>query len=253
MADKFLFLHGWATDAWVWDKIAKTLGSEYLNLALPGHGNSLQWDAPTLAPGLRAIKESLAGRNGQPVIAVGWSLGAQALLAYAYKNPAAIKALVLVGATPAFTSTADFPHGQSRALVRRMIMDMEKDPVETLKRFYALNFTPEELTLPGAKAFLERYERTGASNRPVFEYDEITLALKTLYKSDLRQGLSRLDVPCLIAHGTSDNVCPVGAGRYLAAHIKGARFVEFAGTGHAPFITQPKRFAEIIKDFSKRL
>jgi len=264
MADKFLFLHGWATDARVWDETAKALGVEYLNPDLPGHGNNLPWDSPTLASALRVIEKSLfesgglpsnESIGGSPVIAVGWSLGAQALLSYAYENAGAFKALVLVGATPRFTATGDFPHGQPRPLVKRMIMDMEKDPVETLKRFYALNFTNEELTLPDAKAFLERYlhANTAQSNTPNFKYNEITVALEALYKNDLRHGLSRLDIPCLIAHGTSDDVCPIEAGKFLATHIKNAKFVEFDGAGHAPFITQPERFAGILKDFAKGL
>ncbi|MBI5970896.1 MAG: alpha/beta fold hydrolase [Deltaproteobacteria bacterium] len=255
MADKFLFLHGWATDAWVWEETAKTLGAQYLNLCLPGHGGSLSWDGPTLSPAVEEIKNTLRKFNGEPIIAVGWSLGGQALLSFACENPKAFKALVLVGAGARFTAGGGFPHGQPRSLVKRMIMDMKKDPVETLRRFYALNFTDEELTLPGAKVFLERYKLadTMTSNRPAFKYDEITLALEALYKTDLRSGLSKLDLPCLIMHGTFDNVCPIEAGRHIAAHIKGARIVEFADAGHAPFITQPEKFNSALKTFLTRL
>ena len=255
MADKFLFLHGWATDALVWDETAKALEVEYLNPDLPGHGNGLPWDAPTLAPALRVIEKSLFESGDSPVIAVGWSLGAQALLSYACENAGAFKALVLVGATARFTAIGDFPHGQPRTLVKRMLMDMKKDPIETLKRFYALNFTNEKLSTPRAKAFLERYLHTGSaeSNQPVFKYNEIAIALEALYKGDLRPDLSGLDLPCLIMHGTLDNVCPIEAGRYLAGHIMGARLVEFDGAGHAPFITQPERFAGILKGFARGL
>ncbi|MBI5561321.1 MAG: alpha/beta fold hydrolase [Deltaproteobacteria bacterium] len=253
-----VYIHGWATDAWVWEATARLIGVDHINIALPGHGGKGAWDAPTLGPALAEIER--AAPDG-PLIGIGWSLGAQAVLASAIADPSKWKALILVGATPRFAAEEGFNHGQSKALVRRMIMDMKKDAASTLKRFYRLNFTQEELSTPEARRFFERYVYPGPMDCdaatpgcfPVFKYDEVTRALEALYSADLRGGLASIAAPTLVIHGAADAVTPVEAGRYLAENIKGAAFAPMDGAGHAPHLTRNKECVEVIKGFLKTL
>ncbi|HLC17618.1 MAG TPA: alpha/beta fold hydrolase [Thermodesulfobacteriota bacterium] len=262
-----LFIHGWATDARVWDGCLEEIaeGRPVHNMDLPGHGATGRWSEPTLAPALLGLHGVMAGLERRSVVGIGWSLGAQALMAAASRYNEKFSGLVLVGATPCFVAKEDFPHAQSRALVKRMIRDMKKDPAETVKRFYELNFTSGELKTPEAEAFIERYKYPGpfecaeggdgspAGCLPSFRYDEITTALEALCNTDLRERLPYIDVPTLVIHGDADAVCPVGAGRYLASGIRGAELEVFSATGHAPFITNKKRFVEGVKRFLKRV
>jgi pimeloyl-[acyl-carrier protein] methyl ester esterase len=204
------------------------------------------------------VEEAAKGRGA--LVGVGWSLGALSLLAAAARNPEAFKALVLVGGTPRFVKAGDFPHGQSRALVRRMIMDMKKDPSATVQRFYALNFTDEELGSNTVRSFIEQYRYPGPvvcsdgadtppGCYPAFNYEDITRALEALYNTDLRGELARIKTPTLILHGDKDGVCPVGAGRFLAEKIEGAELQIIEGAGHAPFLTAEDEFVATTKKF----
>jgi pimeloyl-[acyl-carrier protein] methyl ester esterase len=204
------------------------------------------------------VEEVAKGHDA--LVGVGWSLGAAALLSAAARSPAAFKALVLVGATPRFVKTGDFPHGQPRAVVKRMILDMKKDPKKTLERFYALNFTADELNSDAARSFIEQYKYPGPvvcsdgvdtppGCYPAFNYEDITRALEALYNTDLRGELARIKTPTLILHGKDDGVHPVGAGRFLAENIEGSELQIIEGAGHAPFLTAKDEFVAATKKF----
>ncbi|OGQ51720.1 MAG: hypothetical protein A3J24_11985 [Deltaproteobacteria bacterium RIFCSPLOWO2_02_FULL_53_8] len=260
-SDRLLFIHGWATDSWTWKTTAALLDVQPVFMTLPGHGSDSQWNESTLAPGIMECNRLLHEEAPRSVIGVGWSIGGQILLASAMADPSRFKALILVGATPRFVASADFPIGQSPALVRRIIKDMRKDAASTLKRFYRLNFTDEEMKAEPASDFIKRYEYPGPIECnttipgcfPAFKYAEIAASLEAIYSTDLRSGLSNIDLPTLIIHGASDTVTSVNAGKFLAEHIKDSRLVIFEDIGHAPHITQPDKFAQTVNAFIEQL
>lgn len=247
-----LFVHGWATDKWVWtDQIKAFKNSrKILNINLPGHGGKIKWNEPTLAPPVQEVLSHLShamsdGFSKGRTIGIGWSLGAQILLTSVVENIKKFSGLVLIGTTPCFVKRDDFPWAQPRTIVKKMITDMKKKPHETIKRFYQLNFTDEELETDSAKNLISRYTFPKTN----FKFDEITTALEALFRADLRDQLRLLDLPVLIIHGKMDNVCPVEAAAYLANKIKGAELIIFEKAGHAPFFTEKDKFNRVIFDF----
>jgi class 3 adenylate cyclase len=52
---------------------------------------------------------------------------------------------------------------------------------------------------------------------------------------DVRDVLPAISAPTLVLHAVGDHVCHVEQGRYLAAHIYGARYVELTGADHLPW------------------
>lgn len=258
MDNTILFVHGWATDREVWGKTVDALGIErVINLNLPGHGGRLKWDEPSLKPAVDEIARYTSGLADGSVIGVGWSLGAQALLSMAANDKKKFKALVLVGATPCFLEKDDFPWGQPRALVKRMILDMKKDTASTVERFYSLNFTDAEAKVTATKEFIKRYSYPGPVNCegevpgcfPAFDYTGITTALEALFNTDLRPLLKEVSVPVLLIHGGKDTVTPVGASKFLESRMKVASLTVFEDAGHAPFITETERFNRTLKGF----
>jgi pimeloyl-[acyl-carrier protein] methyl ester esterase len=258
-AAEIILLHGWATDKSVWEGggpggpgglievLSRETDFNIHNINLPGHGTDKSWYEPTLKPAMEVVMDRFSESAG-PVTAIGWSLGAQVLLACALEAPERFGALVLVGATPSFVMREDFPWGQNKSVVKRMVMDIKKSPVETITRFCGLSFTGRELSTPGARFFMDRY----CTPQPGLNIKDLTTALASLMDTDLRGALNRIKARTLIVHGREDTVCPVEAATHLAENIEGAGLEIFEHAGHAPFLTEPERFNRLVKDFIGR-
>jgi class 3 adenylate cyclase len=67
---------------------------------------------------------------------------------------------------------------------------------------------------------------------------------------DVRPVLPAIRVPTLVLHATGDGVEPVGAGRYIAESIPGARFIELPGGDHVPHGEMKDRFLEEVRRFA---
>lgn len=264
---KLVFVHGWATDSWVWEEITheyNKYGSGAVTVNLPGHGGKLKWDSPTLDPGENEVGYRIEAL-GEPVIGIGWSLGAQALLKTALAIPNRFMGLVLVGATPSFVTREGFPFGQSPALVKKMASEMKQNPGGAAERFYKLNFTPGEMESPRVKEFLDRYKYPGPVDcaevkegmppgcRPLFDYEQITNALESLAATDLRGELEKIEIPTLVVHGEKDEVCPPEAGAFLAEKLKNSEHQVMEDAGHAPFVVDPHEFRFRMEEFMKAI
>jgi class 3 adenylate cyclase/pimeloyl-ACP methyl ester carboxylesterase len=79
---------------------------------------------------------------------------------------------------------------------------------------------PSDADDPGLLDWFDRYQRQAASPASA-------LALESLSREyDLRAVLPSIHVPTLVMHHSEDPWEPVEAGRYVAEHIPGARFIE---------------------------
>ncbi len=70
---------------------------------------------------------------------------------------------------------------------------------------------------------------------------------------DISGVLPMVRVPTLVMHRRADHVASVQEGRYIAAHIPGAKFVELDGGDHLPFIGQSGKVIDALGDFIKQL
>jgi len=250
-AFKKIFIHGWATDSRVWKRLLK---DSDIAIDLPSHGdgpgNDNDWTTPDLVPATSAIKTALAQLpKDEKLVAVGWSLGAKALIDYAAITDSRLRAIVLVGASPSFIKRDGFSHGQSEALTRRMLMDFKKSQSETLARFYRLNFTADELGDKKARDFLEIYKKIPTNFDPL----GIATALQALIEIDIRGKLDKIKIPTLLIHGGQDAITPVAAAEYLSKNIKKSKLIRFQKAGHAPFITEPQGFSRAIEEFLREI
>jgi len=67
-------------------------------------------------------------------------------------------------------------------------------------------------------------------------------------KADIREALATVQCPTLVLHRTGDLDAQVEEGRYLAEHIRGARFVELNGDDHVPFV-DPDQILDEVEEF----
>ena len=80
----------------------------------------------------------------------------------------------------------------------------------------------------------------------------IQAILEGMRDTDVRPLLEQIRVPTLILHRRGDRCVPVEAGRYLAAHIPQARYVELPGDDHWWWVGQTDLLEQEIAQFVKQ-
>ena len=77
----------------------------------------------------------------------------------------------------------------------------------------------------------------------------VASAMRAAFRLDVRRLLPKLSLPTLILHRDGDLFIRVGAGRYMAEHIPGAKYVELAGDDHLFFVGDTDALVDEIEEF----
>ena len=248
-----LFIHGWCMSSEIWGFQREDMAAHYRFLALDLHGHGASGLPVTRKNGFAAYADDIVmlmeQLNLQEVIAVGWSLGAQALLKAYARLKGRLAAVVLVGATPRFTAAPHFPYGLQAKEAEGMRLKVRRNLGRALEGFHRNLFAPGELDEPvHAKQVAQVLERVAMPS------PEAALeGLDGLMQEELLVEATRLDVPTLLLHGDQDRVCLPQASRWLEQHIIGCQRYTFAGCGHAPFLSRPAAFNQALLTFVEEL
>jgi pimeloyl-ACP methyl ester carboxylesterase len=89
---------------------------------------------------------------------------------------------------------------------------------------------------------LARFERQGASPSAA------ATIVRMQFATDARHVLSTIRVPTLVLHRVGDPRITVDAGRYVADHIPGAKYVELPGIDHNFLLTGERDMADRVAD-----
>jgi pimeloyl-[acyl-carrier protein] methyl ester esterase len=241
-----LALHGWSRSSLDLAGLAERLSPRHrvCRPDLRGHGRSTagRMSLEALGADLEAVAEAEALTGA---LLVGWSLGAQVALAALASRPGLrrrVAGLVLIGATPRFTSGDGWPHGRPRRAVEGLALLVRRRAEQAMARFLDDCFAEGELDQAGRA-------RVASLATPLPDLGCALAGLDVLMATDLRSALADVDRPTLVIHGGSDAVVPPGAGRALAQAIPGARHVELPGVGHAPFLSREAELAGLVGAF----
>lgn len=242
-----VLLHGWSLNLRVWDCVARELTRRCRVIAidLPGHGKS-DWDASASSPAAQAwrVHETLAPLTERYTL-VGWSLGGQFALDLAAAMPAGIERLVLVSTTPRFLAGPGWPFGTAPALLTRLAARVRRGDGQAVDEFLALQVRGNA---PRTAARVLKSLRSALARHGAARPEALAHGLERLRDADLRPALPMVRVPALVVAGTRDRIVRPGASRALAA-LADARYVEFSGAAHAPFLSHPQRFASLVEGF----
>jgi len=240
-----ILLHGFAMHSGLFAPLLPELARRFRVHAvdLPGHGRS-----PAAQPcALDRFVEKVADRfrtEREPVNILGWSLGGAVAMRWAALDPDRIGRLLLVCTTPRFVTAPDWPHAMSPHTLAQFGDELAVAYRLTLQRFLSLQVQGSEegrATLAAMRARLfERGEPSG---------DWLRQTLAMLARVDLRDEARGLRAPSLVVTGERDALTPQAAGHWLAGAIPGARHVNIAGAGHAPFLSHPAAFAAAVAGF----
>ena len=174
------------------------------------------------------------------VVLFGCATGGPVLIHFAAAHPDRVRALVLLDACAHYLRHDDYPWGVSP---------------EELEQFLAL-IRETHGTTPGAgliapsrvddEQFQEWYTRC---SHLALDVDIAAASTRSQLSRDVRQLLPNLSVPTLVLHRTGDQAIQVEAGRYLAEHIPGARYVELPGEDHAFFVGATDAILDEVQEF----
>ena len=172
----------------------------------------------------------------------GLSEGAPLSVLFAATYPERTAALVLYGAEVKEETTNDWPWGEA---TREEFEESMKGVSERWND--GSSFTKYFMPSAGEDERLADWWRRLKTES--FGPGDAIAYMRLAFEIDIRGVLPALDVPTLVMHQARDRVCHVENGRYLAEHIKGARYVEIDGEDHVPWEPQTETILGEMNEF----
>jgi class 3 adenylate cyclase len=192
----------------------------------------------TLEERIDDVRAVMDAAGSERATIYGWSEGGPMCLMFAATYPHRTSALILFGS---FASMREKPWGVPPDGFELFLGQLDAHWGEgVLLRLNA----PSRSNDPAFVQWFARIERAAASPGSV-----LTL-MRANYQLDVRHLLPTIHAPTLILHRAGDALTPVAAGRYLAEHIPGAKYIEMPGTDHMVTDTETQDLiADEIEEF----
>ncbi|MGE0045293.1 MAG: alpha/beta fold hydrolase [Hyphomonadaceae bacterium] len=173
---------------------------------------------------VRAVMDAVGSERAA---ILGVSEGAPMSLLFAATYPERVQALIIFGGYTTVTPREDHPAGFERAFLDAFNGRM----VERWGTPWSVKFwAPSMRQDPAFRAWWPRYLKMAAS-------PGAATSLMSLYPEiDVRHALKTISAPTLVLHPEQDLISPLGAGQYIAEHVKGARLVVLPGADHLPWV-----------------
>jgi class 3 adenylate cyclase len=186
---------------------------------------------------LRAVMDA-AGSDSAAIF--GGARGGAMTLLFAGSYPERTRWLVLYAPLAKTVRAPDWPYGRT-----------EEEQREFFRRFVSEMGTGKNLDLQGPSGLGDpefvrwwaRFERLVASPS---RFREIARVLGGI---DVRSVVPSVQAPTLVLHRTGDRISDIGASRWLASAIPGARLVELPGDDHIPFLGDGDAIVDEIEEF----
>ena len=230
-----VLLHGFTQTGASWAPLLPHLATTSLIAPdLPGHGSAGQ-----VRTDLAATADQLVDEFANPIL-VGYSMGGRLALHAAIRQPARVRGLVLIGATPGI---ADVDEREARRRSDAQLADHVEDiGVEAFLSEWLAQ--PLFATLPAASRTLED-RRTNTA-------DGLAWSLRT-WSTGAQQSqwvsLSLVTCPVLLVTGSLDTKFTEIAQRMQHAIGRHCRHDVIKGAGHSAHLEQPAEVARVINEF----
>lgn len=195
---------------------------------------------PTLEQRIDDVRAVLEAVGSREAALFGVSEGGPLCALFAATYPERTRALVTFGTYARRLRAHDYPWGPTPEEHDRFceqIRDHWGEPVGLDER------APSRAQDPEFRKWWATYLRMGASPGTAIALTRMNAAV------DVRHVLPAVRVPTLVLHRRGDRCLRVEEGRYVAAQIPGARFVELDGDDHLPFVGDQAAVLDEIETF----
>jgi len=202
-------------------------------------GTGLSDQVPNL-PGMddrmddvRAVMDAV---GFEKAVIFGISEGGSLASLYAASHPERVSGLILYGAFARFTSW--FPDDASL----QALFDYVESSWGTGNSVD--QFAPSMAGNEAYRIWWGKFERLGATPRAVVDLMRMNREI------DISAVVPSITVPTLVIHRAQDTLIDAEAGRFLASHIPGARYIELPGKDHLPWVGENSgQIVSLIEDF----
>jgi pimeloyl-ACP methyl ester carboxylesterase/DNA-binding CsgD family transcriptional regulator len=181
----------------------------------------------------------------EPVTLLGISQGAAISVAYAVRHPARVSRLILYGGYARGWLHRGDPAGarEYNAIIELVRTSWGKEN-PAFRQIFTSRFIPG-----GTDEQLEWWNELCRKTATPANAADLMAARSQILATDL---LPLVQAPTLVIHARHDQVCPITEGRFLAAGIPDAQFVELDSRNHVLLENEPAwaRFQEVVLEFA---
>jgi class 3 adenylate cyclase len=186
---------------------------------------------------LKAVMDAV---GSEQAAVLGFSEGGNLAALFTATYPERVKGLIMFGTFAKRLWSPDYPWAPTRAEREEAYALVEN---EWGKEMDLEHYVPSKIDDPEFIARLATYFRRSASPSAA------VALLKMNTQLDIRRVLPTIQCPTLVIHRTGDRDVSVEDGRYVAAHIPGARFLELPGEDHLPWVGDQDAILDAIQEF----
>jgi pimeloyl-ACP methyl ester carboxylesterase len=198
-------------------------------------------ELPTIEQRMDDVRAVMDAVGSERAVLFGASEGGPMCTVFAATYPERTQALIMYGAYATFLDLDGHPWGWGRESVEQWLVTLEELWDDLSPTLYL--WAPSMADDPAARRYWTRFIRMAASPAAVAAFTRMNVEI------DIRDILPSVRVPTLVIHRAEDRLVDVGAGRYLAEHIPGARYVELPGHDHLWWWEDPERILGEVEEF----
>jgi class 3 adenylate cyclase len=195
---------------------------------------------PTLEERMDDIRAVLDAVGSERVALFSHSEGGNLSILFAATYPERTIALVTAGIFAARVWSPEYPWAPTPDRRARDIEQLERDWGGTS---WLEHLVPSCVNDEAFKRQLATYFRRSASPGAA------AALIKMNSQIDVRALLPTIQVPTLIVHRRGDRDAQLAEGRWIAAQIPHARFVELPGDDHIPWVGDADRLLDVVQEF----
>ena len=195
---------------------------------------------PTLEQRMDDVRAVMDAVGSERAALCGVSEGGPMCSLFAATYPEKTLALVMIGTYAKRIRDEEYPWGPTAEEREHFFEVMRNEwggPVGIDER------APSVASDPKFRDWWATYLRMGASPGAAVALTQMNAEI------DVRNVLPSIRVPSLIIHRTDDQCLKVEEGRFVADRIPGARFVEFPGNDHLPFVGDQDAILDEMEEF----
>ena len=195
---------------------------------------------PTLEQRMDDVRAVMDAVGSERAALCGVSEGGPMCSLFAATYPEKTLALVMIGTYAKRIRDAEYPWGPTPEQREQFFEVMRKQwggPVGIDER------APSAANDPAFRDWWATYLRMGASPGAAVALTQMNAEI------DVRNVLPSIRVPSLVIHRREDQCLKVEEGRFVAERIPGAKFVEFPGNDHLPFIGDQDAILDEVEEF----